>query len=81
METSACGAPKEGKCVFCENVDKILCEEKFQKYLLTLEFELSKEFKEFIFLTNLYISVGFEYIFPLRKIFQHTFYNQKNQQG
>lgn len=22
METSACGAPKEGKCVFCENVER-----------------------------------------------------------
>lgn len=47
--------------------DKILCEEKFQKYLLTLEFELSKEFKEFIFLTTLYISAGFEYIFHLER--------------
>lgn len=67
--------------VFCEYVDIILCEEKFQEYLLTLEFELSKEFKKFIFLTTLYLSLGSEYISPLRKIFQHTFCNQKNQQG
>ena len=52
--------------VFHEYVDIVLCVEKFWKYLLTLEFELSKEFKEFIFLTKLYMSVGFEYIFPLK---------------